>query len=410
MNQDKHPICPHFTQCGGCKTQHVEYPEQLKQKSEMVQQLFGQLGLLGGVKVHEILACASPWRYRNKMEFSFSQNKAGEHFLGLMLARGGRRVLNLEECYLTSPWFTKTLNSVRSWWKSSTLKAYHTYANTGSLRTLTLREGRRTLEKMAMLTVSGVADFALNKEQLDGYIEAVKSVLPEEEREKICIFLRIQQTQKGSPTQFFEMHLSGPDHITEKLEIEIDGKKRPFLFKISPTSFFQPNSFQAELLYGRALEMAAVTRDTHVFDLYCGTATLGMVFAERAGRVTGIELSPEATFDAESNLKANGIENMQVRCGDVGKVLKSMHEENLKPDLVIVDPPRAGLDATALAEILQLAPKQILYVSCNPASQALNVKIFVENGYTLLELQPVDQFPHTPHLECIARLERSLSS
>ncbi|MBI2742815.1 MAG: 23S rRNA (uracil(1939)-C(5))-methyltransferase RlmD [Chlamydiales bacterium] len=402
--QEQHPLCPHLDSCGGCSTQATAYSEQLKKKSETIEQLFSALGLLEGVKLDEIIPCRDPWRYRNKMEFSFSQNKAQDHFLGLMLKRSGRRVLNVEECYLTSPWFTKTLNSVRDWWKSTQIKAYHPYANTGSLRTLTLREGKRTQDKMAILTVSGQSDFALTKDQLDGFVNAVKRVVPEEEQMRISIFLRIQQIQKGSPTQFFEMLLSGPDHITERLEIEIEGKKRIFTFKISPTSFFQPNSLQAEILYGRALEMCAVTPEMHVLDLYCGTATLGMVFAERAGRVTGIELNPEATFDAESNLERNGTKNMEIHCGDVGKILKSWEDQALHPDLVIVDPPRAGLDPTSIAQILRLAPKKILYVSCNPATQAQNVKVFIENGYKLLKLQPVDQFPHTPHLESIALL------
>ncbi len=394
-------LCSHVPLCGGCSWQQIEYSEQLNKKRENVKKLFEPLGVFDSMIFHEILPCPAPWRYRNKMEFSFSQNKAQDHFLGLMIARSRRRVFNLEECYLTAPWFAETLCSVRNWWKASGLKAYHAHYNTGSLRTLTLREGRRTGDKMAILTVSGEPEFSLNKEQLAGYVEAVKSALP---GENVSIFLRIHQIKKGTPTQFYDMVLSGPDHITEKLEIKIGGETRAFTFKISPMSFFQPNSLQAELLYSRALEMCAVNKEMHVFDLYCGTATLGMIFAQQAGRVSGIELNPEAVFDAESNLQLNGIDNVQIHQGDVGKILQSWEKDKLKPDLVIVDPPRSGLDATSIAQILQLAPKEILYISCNPETQAQNVKVFIENGYKLLELQPVDQFPHTPHLETIARL------
>ncbi len=389
-------LCKHVPHCGGCKTQQIDYAEQLQRKQESVKKLFNPAIL------HEILPCPDPWRYRNKMEYSFSQNKAGEHFLGLMIAKSRGHVFNLEECYLTAPWFAQVLGSVRTWWKNSGLKAYHPYSNTGSLRTLTLREGRRTGDKMAILTVSGQPEFALNRAQLSGYVQAIKSALPEGENPSI--FLRIQQIKKGTPTQFYEMLLSGPDHISERLEIRVGEEQRSFTFKISPTSFFQPNPLQAELLYARALEMCALNRNMHVLDLYCGTATLGMIFASQAGRVSGIELCPEAVLDAESNLRANGIENVEVHQGDVGKILQSWKRDNLKPDLVIVDPPRAGLDATSMTEILQLAPKEILYISCNPETQAQNVKSFLENGYKLLELQPVDQFPHTPHLETIARL------
>jgi len=349
---------------------------------------------LASVDVYPILPAKDPWRYRNKMEFSFSQNRAGDRFLGLIIANSRGHVLNLEECHLTSPWFIETLKSVRSWWVETDLKAYHRYSNTGSLRTLTLREGIRTQEKMAILTVSGHPDFALSRVQIDGYVKAVQAC------GAASVFLCVQQLCKGSPTQFFEMHLAGPDHINEYLEIGT----RAYKFKISPRSFFQPNTLQAEALYRRALEMVSPGKKKLVLDLYCGTATLGMSFALQAEKVVGIELAPEAILDAECNLQVNEISNVELHCGDVGKILQ--REKIASPDLVIVDPPRAGLMDDALQQLLALAPKEILYISCNPETQAKNIKALLENGYKLTALQPVDQFPHTPHIENIAHLSR----
>jgi 23S rRNA (uracil1939-C5)-methyltransferase len=389
-------LCSHVPLCGGCSFQEIDYSEQLSRKETLIKEAFSSFS--SNALIHSILPCASPWRYRNKMEFSFSQNRAGDQFLGLMIARSRGRVLNLNECLLTSAWFSEVLNHVREWWKKSGLNAYHPYSNKGSLLTLTLREGRRTQDKMAILTVSGEPEYALTRDHIAGFVEAVQKV------ENMSIFLCIRQQKKGSPTQFFEMHLSGKDHISEKMEIHIGDMIKPFHFKISPRSFFQPNPLQAEILYSRALEMAKVDRSMHVLDLYCGTATLSMIFALQAGQVTGMELSPEAVLDAECNLKANGIENVTILSGDVAKILETWQGN---PHLVCVDPPRSGLSTQAVDQILGLNPDKILYVSCNPLTQAENVKVFIEKGYLLEELQPVDQFPHTKHVENIAVLRRT---
>ncbi|MBS0653922.1 MAG: 23S rRNA (uracil(1939)-C(5))-methyltransferase RlmD, partial [Verrucomicrobia bacterium] len=384
----------------------MDYAAQLREKQTFVEKLFAPL-ITASNNARPIIACESPWRYRNKMEFSFSQNRAGERFLGLMIAGSKGKVLNLSECHLINPWFIDVLGSVRAWWEQSGLDAYR-MNDTGSLRTLIVREGIRTGDKMAMLTVSGNPDFALKQPQLQGFIEAVKKAVPSDQHERLSIFLRIQQLKKGSPTQFFEMHLHGPDHISEKLNIDTGSRVTELQFKISPTSFFQPNTLQAEKLYSTALKLVA-TKKRHVLDLYAGTATLGLAMALQSDLVTSIELNPHALFDAQSNQEVNGIANMRLICGDVGKVLAEQMalSDFIPPDLVIVDPPRPGLDPAAIAHILSLRPQQILYISCNPLTQVANVQEIVNAGYTLDVIQPVDQFPHTVHIENIVLLNRS---
>jgi 23S rRNA (uracil1939-C5)-methyltransferase len=388
------PRCAHAKTCGGCCWQQLAYPAQLKQKEDRVKKSFS------GHRVHPIIPSDSPYGYRNKMEFTFSENRAGTRFLGLMIAQAEPYVFNVSECHLASSWFSSVLCAVRVWWEGSALKAYYPPADQGTLRYLTLREGVRTGQKMAVLNVSGNPEFAPTRADLDAFTAAVRSALPE--NEPIAIFLRIHQAKKGKPTQFFEMHLFGPDHIIEELRLT----EQTLFFKISPISFFQPNTLQAEKLYNAALEM--VKGASVVYDLYCGTGTLGMGAARVAKQVIGIELSPEAVIDAQENLARNGIQNVSIHQGDVGQILTQLmgQPDFIRPDAVIVDPPRAGLEPLALHHLKTLLPKKIIYISCNPLTQSENVKELLKVGYRICQIQPVDQFPHTYHIENICLLER----
>lgn len=401
------PKCPHSPLCGGCSLQHLDYEAQLREKQTFIEKTFAPLLQASSVTLHPIIPCKGFWQYRNKMEFSFSQNLAKDPFLGLMIAGARSKVLNLEECHLTAPWFIKVLSSVREFWKESGLSAYH-MSDRGSLRTLTLREGKKTQDKMAMLTVSGNPAYSLTRKQLDAFVQAVKRALPDNEHERLSIFLRIQQIAKGHPTQFYEMHLHGPDHIKEILEVDDGTQSSTLTFKISPTSFFQPNTLQTQILYSRALQMLKLSPTSTVYDLYCGTCTIGLAMAKRVKQVIGIELNPHAIFDAKVNQELNQIQNIQLFCGDVGKILKEHLAQPgfTPPDVAIVDPPRTGLDPAALSALLALQPRQILYISCNPSTQVQNLLELTSAGYQLLELQPVDQFPHTMHIENIAILKK----
>lgn len=389
------PRCSHVPDCGGCSLQHFDYSAQLRLKQQIVENEFGQ-------PAQPILACGDPWRYRNKMEFSFSQDKAGEKFLGLILAGSRGRVANIAECHLVSEWFSDVISKVREWWKAvPELHAYRHGSNEGHLRTLTLREAKQGKGKMVMLTVSGNPDFALKRTWINSFIDIVQG-------ENISVFLQVQQIAKGRPTQFFEMLLSGPDHITEMLQIEVCGVTHRMEFKISPTSFFQPNTVQAQLLYGAALQSLSNLSGARVFDLYCGGATIGLSAAKYAKEVVGIELNHHSVFDAGWNQEVNGIKNFTIHRGDVGQVLERLRQdpEFKLPDIVIVDPPRAGLDEKALGHLKEFGVQQILYISCNPKTQAENVKALCETGYRIKLLQPVDQFPHTIHIENICLLEK----
>lgn len=415
------PKCIHFGICGGCRWQQMTYTKQLEIKTSIVNSAFKELG---PVQILPIVPCDPPWYYRNKMEFTFSNDSAGHRYLGLIMDSSQGKVLNLMECHLVNPWFIAVLKAIRLWWdeesaSTSPLLAYHPYRNTGSLRTLTLREGQRTGERMVMLTVSGVPEFALHREQLERFVKALLPFKPNSE--VLSIFLRVQQTAKGSITQFYEMLLHGPDHIKEKLHIQSDINKpsSELTFKISPSAFFQPNTQQAEKVYSLALQMADLPQGSIVYDLYCGTGILGICAAQKAKKVIGIELSPESALDARTNAKDNQIDNITIITGDVGKILadgifpKKCGPESgqplPKPDVILVDPPRMGLNQTAIDQILLLSPQKIIYISCNPTTQAANIAEFTSKGpYKVMIIRSVDQFPQTIHIENIVILQKEL--
>ncbi len=396
------PLCKHFSICGGCRWQHVPYVQQQALKEKNVRAAFEGLAL--ETQIAPIIGCEPPWYYRNKMEFSFSSDASGEHFLGLMMLGGRSRVLNLTECHLVSPWFIDSIKCTRDWWDKSQLAAYHPYRDTGSLRTLIVREGIHTGDRLVMLTVSGNPDFALSRPQLDAWVEAMQLIKPELQGSHLSLFLRIQQAVKGTPTSFYEILLSGPDHLREYLHL--DGRAQPLQCKVSPSAFFQPNTKQAERLYSKAIEMAQLHSDSIVYDLFCGTGILGLAAAPFVKQVIGIEISHEAVLDARVNAAQNGIHNIDFFPGDVAKVLDQLQAPS--PDLVIVDPPRVGLGEKALNHVLRLSPERILYVSCNPNSQAKDIALLMQAGYRVESVQPVDQFPQTVHIENIAVLIREV--
>lgn len=405
----ENPLCKHFGMCGGCRWQHISYQEQLKFKEDSIHRSFTPF-IHEQTVIYPIIPCDPPWRYRNKMELSFSSDKNGKRYLGLILYGTRGHVFQMDECHLAGTWMVDAVHAVSKWWEGSGLEAYYGGGDRGSLRTLTLREGVRSGDRMAVVTVSGNPDYALNRKHIQGVVEALCTAIePEEGGKRLSIFLRIQQICKGKPTVFYEMLLHGPDHIRETLHVETEpGEEHTLHFRISPTAFFQPNTRQAERLYSRVIQLTKPPVGGVVYDLYCGTGTLGICMAKKARRVVGIELSPESALDARENVKLNGLSNVSIETGDVGEVLSALAQSSgEKPDAVVVDPPRVGLDAKAIQHLLALKAPTITYVSCHPVTQAANLAIFIQEGYQLAALQPVDQFPQTVHIENIAVLKRS---
>jgi 23S rRNA (uracil1939-C5)-methyltransferase len=398
--------CPHCQICGGCIWQSLKYDVQLEHKEKKLLEVFRAFINENAAAYYPIIPCEKFWHYRNKMEFSFSENRAGTKFLGLMIARARNYVFNVEKCYLASKWFALVVANVRVWWENNCLKAYVPHENSGNLRNLIIRESINTKGKMVILSVSNNEGIA--SKEIDGFVSCVKSAFEDNQFCDLSIFLRRWRCVKGEKTKIEDTLLFGNDHIIEKLSLDIKGEAKDIIFKISPSSFFQPNTLQAEKIYSTAVNMVQLGENAVVYDLYCGTFGIGMAFSFIAKKVVGIEINKDAAKDAKSNFLLNGLDNCEVFDGDVGEVLHSLKERNdlKQPELVVVDPPRAGLDPKAITNIITIAPKKILYISCNPITQKSNCEELMQHGYNVKIIQPIDQFPHTMHIENIILLEK----
>ncbi len=391
-SQTSEAPCIHFGTCGGCRFQNVPYDEQLFHKESYVRTLFDSIG----GEVRPIIGCHSPWRYRNRMDFSFFQKKTGEKRVGFSQKGKKWGGVDLHQCLLTNPWMMDTLQAVRTWWQTSVLYAYHPLSNRGTFRTLTLREGMHTQEKMAVFTVSGDPEYQLTSLQKEELTQVILSSHPFS-----SIILRTQYLAKKTATRFEEELLYGKDHIHEILH---DDSGRKWIFKIGSQDFFQPNTKQAEVIYQTALTYAELKKGDSLLDLYCGAGGFGIFASPHLSKVWGIEMNATSVKNAHENISLNQVSNMEVFEGDVGALLK---KNSFESHCMIIDPPRAGLAPKALQEILSLAIPKIVYVSCNPKTQVENCQILKEEGgYRLALVHPIDQFPHTPHVENIVLLVR----
>ncbi|MBD3328497.1 23S rRNA (uracil(1939)-C(5))-methyltransferase RlmD [Candidatus Peregrinibacteria bacterium] len=375
------PKCVHFEQCGGCSMQNLPYVEQLKIKQKNVSQMIKNIGRLNENIVKPILKCDREWFYRNKMEFSFDYPPEGKLDLGLHLRRRHHDVIEQKECYLMSDWTADFVVNVRDFFRSREL------TNEPKLLSLVLREGKNTGEKMVnLICENGEATF-LN------------------EFKEICSgFNSVYYTNftniKGQPKSICETLLSGKPSIKEALLIN----NQKLEFDISPKSFFQPNTHQAQVLYENVIKAADLKGDEIVFDLYCGAGTIGLCLAHNCKKVYGIEIIEDAIKNARENAEKNNITNTEFICGDVRNELNKIDD---KPDIVIIDPPRAGLHEDTISFIGSAEIPKIIYISCNPSTLARDLDLFSKTGYSTSSVQPVDMFPHTYHIESVAVLSKN---
>jgi 23S rRNA (uracil1939-C5)-methyltransferase len=407
------PRCKHFGSCGGCALQFIDYATQLKIKEQHVKDAITRLGGFEETIVKPIIGCKEPWYYRNKMEFSFSREfkdgVEGRLTLGLHVRRRHHDVTELSACFLMNDYIGGLVTGVRDFFRKKDEKGR---LKEISLLNFTMREGKNSGEVMANLTgENGEPDFLdefaaylrdffaqLNGgEQMRGLKETEQPIITPK---LVSVYFTQIINFKGRPKKTMERLLWGREFISESLKTA-DGTE--LKFRISPRSFFQPNTRQAEVLYGLAIEAAAPKNTDTVFDLFCGAGTIGCFCARRAGKVYGIELNESAVKNARDNADDNGIKNIEFISGDVGKLLGTIGK---KPDTVIVDPPRNGMDPKAVEMIVSYAPDKIVYVSCNPSTLARDLGMLKKTGYRLLSVQPVDMFPQTYHIECVALMEK----
>jgi 23S rRNA (uracil1939-C5)-methyltransferase len=379
--------CAHYPACGGCRFQDLAYEAQVEAKADQVRDAFVRLGGIAEPPLEPILPAESVFHYRNKLEYSFTQYPDGPT-LGFHKAGRWDEVLEVERCWLTTDVGNAIRNTVREWAREESLEAYDQEAQTGYLRHLVVREGRSTGQALVQLVTA-------QGERFDtGYFVEVLRRFPE--------VRSIHWSVNDTPAEVTNLPttlLWGEECIEE----ELCGLR----FRVSPNAFLQTNTAMAERLYGLAAEYAGLAGGETVWDLYCGIGTIGLTMAERALTVWGIEVSEESVARALENADLNGITNAAFFAGNVGQVVEELRERSGAPDVVVVDPPRAGLAGKALRRLGEIAAPRVVYVSCNPTTLASDAKaLAADYGYRLVRARPVDMFPHTPHVETVALLER----
>ncbi len=384
------PTCPHVGMCGGCRWQALAYPAQLREKEQLVRDAIARIAHLPDVPVEAIVGAEDNLEYRNKVELTFTQTDDGP---ALGFHRAGRwdEVLEIERCYLIGDAPNAAKDAVQRWARSSGLSGYDQRLHEGELRNLIIRHSKRTGEVLLVLVTT---DVDLPKQS--NLIEELQVSVPGFAGLLHTRNSGLSETTHGHPTTL----LAGQDFYLE----EILG----LTLQVPWNGFLQTNTEMCEQLYGIAIEEARLTGSEVVWDLYSGIGSIGLALARDAGRVVGIEIVEDAVAQATNNAERNGIGNAEFIAGDVAKAVEPLVAAGAPmPDLVVIDPPRAGLTPKAVKRVIELNAKTIVYVSCNPTTLAGNAILFTEGGYELQVVRPVDMFPHTPHVECVARFVRS---
>ena len=367
----------------GVPWQVLPYEGQLEAKQAQVEDALRRIGRLEGFELEAILPAVAPWRYRNKLEYSFGTDSGGRLVCGFHAPGRWEEIVEVTDCLLASEPANAARERVVRWCRGQGLAAYDRRTRDGLLRNLVVREGRRTGElQVRLVTAPGELDRA-------GLVQAAGP---------LDGLLWTQTDSVAETTQEGETELlAGSD----RLEEEIGGMK----LRISSSAFFQTNTEMAERLYQLAIDYARPAGTDRVYDLYCGIGTIGLLMAPRAAEVWGLELVEEAIADAIANARLNEVENVRFFAGDVRLALRELVARAGRPDVLVVDPPRSGLSQKVVRRIIEAAPRRIVYVSCNPTTLAPNAAQLVEAGYALRRVRPVDMFPQTPHIECVALLE-----
>ena len=379
--------CAHFGSCGGCRFQDYAYDLQIAAKETQVRDALVRLGGFADPPLEPLVPAASQYHYRNKLEYSFTQTEDGA---ALGFHRAGRwdEVLEIEECLLTTDLGNAIRTAVQGWAREENLVAYDQATQKGYLRHLVVREGRNTGQALVLLVTAP-------KERFDsGYLVDILRRFPE--------VRSIHWAVNDTPAEVTNL----PSKLLwgeEAIEEELLGLR----FRVRPNAFLQTNTEMAEVLYETAREFAGLTGSETVYDLYCGTGTIGLALAAGALTIWGVEISEEAVACAIENAELNGISNAAFFAGNVGQSIEELRERAGQPDVVVVDPPRAGLAGKALRRTGALEAPRLVYVSCNPTTLASDLAVLRdEYGYELVRCRPVDMFPHTPHIESVSLLER----
>jgi len=384
------PDCPIFQRCGGCTFRHISYEAEQRFKHKRVYDALTRIGGLSGEQVQDIVSAGAVDGYRNKAQLPVTTDAEGNICVGFF-SQGSHRVIPLSECALQQPVFNRAIKPFLRWANEVHPTVYDEKTHSGVLRHLYLRYAQKTGELMVCIVAN--AD-ELRKENL--LVEYLKE-LPELK----TVVLNVNKDKTNVITGKKCRNLYGDGYITD----ELCGLK----FRISPLSFYQVNRDQTEVLYGIAKKLADLKKGETLIDLYCGTGTIGLTMANDAEKLIGVEIVPQAVEDAKNNALINGITNAEFICGDAAKAALVLKERSITPDCIIIDPPRKGCDSSLIETIYQINPERVVYVSCDPATLARDIKLFCEKGFSVQIAVPVDMFPRTAHVETVVLMSRPLT-
>lgn len=381
------PECPYYDKCGGCQLQHLSYEGQTKHKQIQVEELMSSYG-----KVNPILTMKDPYEYRNKVHSTFSYDKRKQIISGMYM-EDTHKVINIDKCMIQDSKADEIIETIRGFMRSFKMKPYNEDTGQGFLRHVLIRRGFATNEVMVVLVVSSKV--------LPGKKNYVKALV-KKHSEISTIVMNINNRKTSVVLGNQEITIYGKGYIEDIL----CGLK----FRISPKSFYQVNPIQTEILYKKAIEMADLDGNETVIDAYSGIGTISLIASKSVKNVIGVELNKDAVKDAITNARQNNIKNVYFYNEDAGEFMVKLAKENKNIDLVIMDPPRSGSDEKFLSSIVKLSPKKVVYISCNPVTQERDLRYLVKKGYRVEEIQPVDMFPHTNHVECVIKIQKVKSS
>ncbi|MDU2987012.1 MAG: 23S rRNA (uracil(1939)-C(5))-methyltransferase RlmD, partial [Staphylococcus warneri] len=373
--------------CGGCQLQHMSYQAQLNMKKEQVVNLFHRKAKFTNTVIKDTVGMEDPWRYRNKSQIPVGLSKDQQPIMGFYRQRS-HDIIDMESCLIQDQQHQQVMNDLKQLISELNISVYNEKTKKGLLRHLVVRTGHYTNQLMIILVTNGKAF-----KQAESLVDALVRKYPN--------VTSIKQNINDAHSNV----IMGPQSITLYGEEEIEDQLSEVTFNISDQSFYQINSHQTEKLYQQALDYAQLTGDEIVLDTYCGIGTIAIYMAENARHVYGVEVVPSAINDANQNATKNQLENTTFVCGKAEEVILKWKAEGIRPDVVMVDPPRKGCDETFLETILELNPKRIVYISCNPSTQQRDAHI-LNHQYDLKEITPVDMFPQTTHIETVALFER----
>lgn len=394
------PPCPVAKSCGGCQLQAMDYEEQLRFKEKKV---FNNLLRIGGIdckaRFEPIIKMDNPWHYRNKAQFPVGRDKDGKIVTGFYAGRT-HTIIECEDCLIGVSENARILDCIRTYMEEYEILPYDEHTNTGMVRHILIRKGFQTGQIMVCLVINGPAEKLRESKVLVERLTALfhKTDL-KNKSELTTVVCSINQEKTNVIMGKKLVNLYGPGVITDWIG--------PVQYRISPLSFYQVNPIQTKHLYETALEYAKLTGTETVWDLYCGIGTITLFLARKAKKVCGVEVIPQAIEDACANAKLNGIENVEFFTGKAEEVLPKEYEKNPVPvDVIVVDPPRKGCDARCLETIIAMEPKRIVYISCDSATLARDLKVLGENGYEVVQGRMVDMFPWSVHIESIVLLSK----